>query len=312
MALDLSISALLASIRRRGSFPVNATTGTLDADLLRYVNEELQQRLVGDLMRVREEYFVQTKDYSLSSTVTRYRIPARAIGNKVRAVYLVDASGSQTQPLPRTDPEHRHEWNGANDVAAYMLEGNDIVLVPGGMASYPTLRVKFFIRPAEVVASTTSATVSAVNLTTGVVTTSASHGLTTADTVDLLSASPGNEVLAFDLALTAASGSSLTFTASALPQTLAAGDKVTLADYSTVAQLPAEYHPVLAQRVVVRVLKALGKLEESADAQSELEDMEANALALISPRADANPRKVFNARGVLGPGRLRRLFLGGS
>jgi len=300
MALDLSTTALLASIRRRASIPSSSTTGTADADLLRYVNEELQLRLVADIMRVKEEYFVQTQNYTISSATQRYRIPSRAIGNKTRAVYLVDSNGSY-YPLPRIDPEHRHEYNGSSDVCGYLVEGNDIVLVPGSNTSATTLRVKFYIRPAEVFAvGASTATVLSFVTSTGVITTAATHSFTTSTPIDIVSSSPGNEPIAFSLTPTATTSTTITIATASLPQTLAVSDKIFGADACTVPQIPGEYHTVLAQRVAVKVLESLGKLEEAAAASQELASMEQQALALISPRTDAQPRKIFTSRGVLG------------
>ena len=295
--MDYTTVGLLASIRRRASIPTTATTGGANADLLAYANEEIRLRLCAQILSVREEHLVRSSDVTLTSAPS-YRIPHRALGGKLRRVSLVDANGNEVE-LPRLEPERLEDFTSTGQLFGYYLRSAYVVLVPSASSTFTTLRLSYHCRPNELVASGFGI-ISAINTTTGVLTVDSSTGITTSTPVDLVKATSPFESMSIDLTPTAvADGTHVTILAASLPSDLAVNDYVCLAQQSPVPQLPAEYHPILAQRSAVKYLEAQGA-EELATAQGVLEQMEASVLDLITPRVDAGCQKIINRHGALG------------
>ncbi len=288
--MDYSASALLASIRRRASIPTTTVNGSTDADLLRLANEELRLGMVSDIMAVREEFFVRDFDHTITTTIDSYRIPPRAIGGKLRSVRLVDSAGNETAPLPRIDPENAQTYGDTGQTMAYCLKGNSVVLLPSANTTCPTLRLSYFIRPNEVVASGTQ-NVTIIAGTT--LTVASAAAFSTSTYCDLVAGTPNYEFLGVSMLPTGTTGTTVTF--ASLPLTIGelsgAGVILCLAEQTPVVQLPTEFFPVLCQRVAVTYLEASGQLQELAEARKKLEAMEKQVMVLISPRDDAGSRK---------------------
>jgi hypothetical protein len=297
--VDFTVTGLYASIRRRASIPTTATTGGAAADLLAYVNEELRLGLVAEILKLREGYFKRDLDTAISSS-TSFRMPTRAIGGKLAGVYLLDGAGVVIgDPLPELQDERQ-----GSGQSGYIVKGQNLVLVGSSGTTATSLRQTYYERPNEVV-STGYATVLA--LTSTVITTSASHGYTTASVLDFVKANEGFESVAIDKSPTVAAGSSLTFAAGVIPSDLAIGDYVCVAKQSPVPQIPSEFHPILAQRVACAWLEAGGYREQLEAARGKLMAMEEAIGTLSSPRVDTGAKKLIARHSVLGgiPGRSR-------
>lgn len=292
---------LLESLKRRGMLP-STTEALSTADYLALADEELQTFVVPLLMSVREEYFVTTLDVSVASGTANYGIPARAIGGKVRFVQVNDGSGTYV-PFRRIDAERAHEYVYSGDSpAGYRMEGGNLVIVPTPSAT-STIRVSYFARPGRLVPTTEAAQITVINTGTRVVTLSATipATFTTAELYDLVAGKPGFATLGIDLAVTAASGTSMTFTAT-LPTGLAVGDYVALAGESPIPQIPVEIMPLLAQRVAFKAQEALGD-PRAAVAKAEADEMRNRLLGSLAPRDEASARYLSNPHA---PGYGRR------
>jgi hypothetical protein len=297
--MDHTTVGLLASIRRRASIPNTATTGTADSDLLAYANEELPW-LAGEILSVREEYFVRDYDHTLTSA-TAYKIPRRAIGQKLRDVSLVGSDGSVFR-IPRTEPERLDAvMSSDGEASGYLLKNDDVVLVPTASSSFPTLRLSYFQRPNELVASGFQ-TITGVSqgASTYTLAMASSSGFTTSTPCDLVSAQPGFPCHAIDITPSSIpDGTHVTFSGTA-PTALATSDYLCLARESPVPQVPMEFHAILAQAVANRVMLAMGDGEGASRGAQTLAQMKALALDMISPRSDGAEQKVANLKGHLG------------
>ncbi len=234
--MDWTTVGLLASIRRRASIPTTATTGGATADLPVYANEELRLGLIAEILRLRESYFKRDSDVAISGT--SYRIPTRAIGGKLAAVYLLDsASNVLGDPLAEISDANVGQFSGNTGISGYQVKGANLVLLPtatGTTASY--LRMTYYEQPNELVASGYATILS---LTSTVITTVTSHGFTTSSVLDFVKADASFESLSINVSPTVAAGSSLTF--ASLPSGLAIGDYVAVYRQAPVPQIPSEF-----------------------------------------------------------------------
>jgi hypothetical protein len=100
----------------------------------------------------------------------------------------------------------------------------------------------------------------------------------------------------------------ITFRVDDVGEDIVVGDYITKAEETIVPNIPTEYHPVLAQRVAVFCLEAMGDEQNKQSAERKLKQMETATLRMISNRVEGAPKKIKNRFGTLncGTGRYRR------
>jgi len=147
-------SDLIASIKRKIAMPLAQVTFT-DDDILAFLNEELLLSQVPSVMMYHQEYFVYKVKVPLVTNVSRYPIPDRAIGLRLRDLFWSDAQGNffEMSRISSEDKAFFQRNIGANTaIHKFYLEGNDVVLTPS-VVSTPTGYLNFFIflRPNQLV-----------------------------------------------------------------------------------------------------------------------------------------------------------------
>ncbi len=305
MAQDFTTTALLASIKRRGMFPSNTDTFST-TDFLAIATEELQNNIFDLLISVRhEEYGVADYDQTVVAGTATYAMPARAAGDKLRAVQIAGSDGLY-RPLQRFEPEQVHQYGASGSVEGYVFQDNSVILVPTPAAAGDTLRQKYYRRPNALVLPAAVATISSIDAGRTVITTTATIPATFAASLrmDIIDNNPGFRTLVMDALTTNTTSGTLISVTAALPASVTAGDYVCLAGESPVVQAPVELHPLLAQRSVAKILEALGdaKAKIAKDACAE---MRAEAITFLGPRSDGSPKYIINRNGP-GFGRGRR------
>ena len=299
---DFTTTALLASIRRRAAVPNSAGSGTQDADLLAIASEEQRSYVALKLREKREDFFAFEHSFTTEEGTASYLVPDRAQGGGLQEVELVDSSGDVTNlaRIPR-----REKWRESTDNAkpeGFYFSGGFLVLSPTPDAAY-TVRIPYFFRPSQLVATSAVAVISAINTGTDSVTLSATipATFTTSQRFDFVRAKPGFEPLAIDATATVASGTGMTFSAD-LPDNLAVGDYVCLAGESPVPYAPVEWHDLLSIRAALAVRTGPLRDESIAailhDAQEEVEA----ALGIVTPRAEGEAETTAQTRSFFAGG----------
>lgn len=77
------------------------------------------------------------------------------------------------------------------------------------------------------------------------------------------------------------------------------GQYITKAEESIVPNVPTELHPILAQRVAVACLEAMGDEQNKQSAERKLQQMEQNANSIIDNRVEGAPIKIKNRHSPL-------------
>lgn len=282
--------ALIASVKRRASIPT--AQGTFQtADFLAIANEEIQGYVVPFITSQREDYLIAHYDVTIQAGVVSYRLPTRSVGQALREVHVINPQ-SQLENIPRVS---RENLGGAT--RGFYLDGNVLMLItdnPDTVGTIGTaLRMTYHMRPNTLVATASVGVIQSINTGTRQVTlTSAPGTFTSGSLYDLVRARPGFECLALDQSATVA-GTTLTFT-STLPSDLAVGDVVCLAGESNYPQIPVELHGLLAQRVAVKCLEALGDAEHIQTAGGVLQQQEEATAKLLTPRVAGEVERVIN------------------
>jgi hypothetical protein len=145
---------LIASVKRKISFPVSQNTFT-DQDILSFANEEMAISQVPSVLEFHEEYFVFVDEIPLVQGTSRYQIPERALGMKLRDVKYKDVNGNWFD-MHRVAPEDKaffqRNIGTSETLSKYYIEGNDVVLLPTlVITDAVSLLFYYFLRPNQLV-----------------------------------------------------------------------------------------------------------------------------------------------------------------
>lgn len=180
----LTSNQLVQTLKRKVSAPTAQTLFT-DEDYLAFINDELAISQVPSILLLHEEFFVYSLDVPMRVNKSRYPIPDRAIGMKLRDLFWKDSSGSlyQMTQITEEDKAYFQRSIGNNQaIHKYYVEGNDIVLSPTPTGeSAGQLVFVFFLRPNQLVADDRAAIISGFSKTVTVNNT----GLVVGDTVTI-------------------------------------------------------------------------------------------------------------------------------
>lgn len=301
---------LISYVRRQGRCPNKAVSGSQDADILNMLNEAMMSIIVPVIRRAREEYFVVTRRIALTAGKTRYRIPARAVGQQIRAAYYWD--GTQRVPMSFVQREHLHEYDGNDsaNVPAFLIEGNTIVLADNFTGS-GSLELSYLIRPGQLVLLSEARVIDTIDTATSTINTTAAVPAsweTSTQGFDIHSKNSGAELRQFDLTRNSATGTIVIFEeeingtvyGSDQPEP---GDYLCLAGEAVVPALPIEFHVPLAQAAVCSWLEAQGEVELLESAKQTLNDMINNEKSILSARVESHPKKIISRNPLWGGGR---------
>lgn len=209
---------LITSVKRKISFPTSQVTFT-NNDILAFANEEMFIAQVPSVLLYHEEYFVTYKVVPLQTNLSRYPIPDRATGMKLRDLFWQDQNGNLFD-MTRVEEHDRAFFQsniGANQsIHKFYVEGNDVVLTPG-VANAPTgsLVFVFYLRPNQLVKNDRAAVVNCFTQTINI-----NNSLVNVlDTISLVTNSINQETTIFT-AVNSLGGSITSISAYSADQTL--------------------------------------------------------------------------------------------
>lgn len=300
---------LLASIKRRAMIPSHQNTFS-NQDFLDFATEEMNMGIVPTVLELHEDYYLYETIVPLVDGVTKYEIPYRAIGNKIRDVSLVDSNGNYSS-LARVGIGDLPNWSGANQTYAFYIASNEVCLIKNPNASYNgnSLSISFYLRPNSLVPNNETATITAIDFNTGVINVSAiPTGFSINNKIDFIQYKSPHKILKYDVDVTSIDniGMTLSFDPLILPSSLSVGDRICLATQTCIAQIPSDMHVMLAVRVATRLLEAIGDTEGLKNANQKLAELENKTQVLINNRVDDAPRKIVNRNSILRTGLVRR------
>lgn len=146
----MTTNDLIEFIKLSMAFPIDQSTYSYN-DIVKLMNQELQNSAVPSLIEIHEEYFVYKVTVPLITNISIYAIPNRASGMALRDLRYSDNRGNFFD-MSRIAPEDKAFFQnntGVNQVIShYYVEGNNIVLTPQTMTN-PTGYLNFFfnLRP---------------------------------------------------------------------------------------------------------------------------------------------------------------------
>lgn len=238
----MTSNEIITSVLLKSGFPTeNYFT---NAEMLSIMNDEMKLTINPFLMKLQEEFLLHYKDYTISSGAT-YRLPKRALGNKLRDVKLVNSGAF-------TDLNRLFEEDRSSNETGYYLSRNSLEL--SSSLTSGTLRLSYFLAPSKLVLTSSCAQVASIDSATQITVTSLPSTITTSTQVDIVQASGQVDLLAVDETISTIAGTTLTF--ASLPSDLAVGDYVCLAGEAPVPVIPQDLHPFLVQAVLCSCLSS--------------------------------------------------------
>jgi len=309
VAQVLDTDKLIDSIKRRASIPSNQSTYTED-DFLAFINEEMSLSIVPSILRLYEGHFLFQETTDLVDEKSDYRIPTRAIGNKLNELQYVDNNNNRFE-MTRITTGDIPDYQGAytqNHAYAYYVEYNKIKLLPPiqGSAS-GSLLFYYYIRPNEMVEESRVAKVVAggINRTTGEITVDKIPDHFSTDiTYDMYMAGSPHAHMVIEKTATSVNSvtKTLTFALDDIPDDLEDGDHIAMKCECIIPQIPSDLHVLLAQYVAERILEAQGDTQGLQNAKAKTREMENKAGTIIDNRVDEAPLKIVNRHGTLRSG----------
>jgi hypothetical protein len=117
---------------------------------------------------------------------------------------------------------------------------------------------------------------------------------------DIVQSISPNKIIHYDLVANVINQtlSTISFAASKVPN-IVQGSYITAAEESVVANIPTELHPLLAQRVAVACLEAMGDEQNKQSAERKLKQMEDNAMTFLDNRVEGAQIKIKSKNSAL-------------
>lgn len=150
----LTSNTLIEAVKRDIAVPFNQLTYN-DEDILAFANTELFSAQMPSVLQFHEEYYVYEQEVALVANKSKYPIPNRAIGMKLRDVFYKDQQGNLIE-MSKINPDDRAHFSGDFDrnqtAIHYYLQNNSIILVPE-VRERPvgSLVFTYFLRPNSLV-----------------------------------------------------------------------------------------------------------------------------------------------------------------
>lgn len=306
MAKYLTTNSLIESVKRRAMLPSTQNTFK-ESDFLAFANEEMDNAIVPYVHSFREEYFLVTEDVALTPGKVNYKIPDRAIANKLRDVSFKDVSGNLYE-MTRVfiEDESFFQFNSAGSgmitLRCFIVQADEIVFPEGSSPTLAThIRFAYYRQPNSLVSEKDVARVTSINTNTNTITIDSFPERFSGQTkFDITSSKNPFKLIGVEVEPTVLpSSSSLIMTFSQLPEYLSVGDIIALPQETIIPQVPTEVHSLLAQRVAMRCLEALGDTQGLQNAAAKMAEMENKLAGLLDDRVEGAPKKVNNFHSFL-------------
>lgn len=296
MSRVLTTDALIKSVRRRAMIPDDSSAFT-DEAIIDIMNEELDEQVISKVLVTNEEHLVDSIKVTVDKDKSEYKIPYRAVGNKLRDLAYVDSSDGHYE-LSRISLEelsdYRNSYTSYNRDVFY-VKGDSVNLLDVRILDYEALIMYYYLRPNVLVKEEDCGVITSINTTTGEVALNRfPSSFFNIPKMDFVGKKTPNSIKSYDITPTSinSSAKTVTFKVEELPEDLEVGDYLCKAEESPVPNIPTEFHPILAQATAVHILESLGDSEGLANANRKLENMIDQVVQITNDRVEGAPQKI--------------------
>lgn len=321
MANSYSGEQLLVLTRNISGDPDTGALGARDVDILQHINEGIRLYLYPRLLQIREQYFLARERTAYVNGQAKYRLPTRALYNKLNNLFHVGSDGQKEyiEMLPSESIHARTSSSGTGSRPdGARLFGNSIIMLPEDNTAFDgNIEFEFFFQPSELAleADCRQIATSGVNTATKTITLTADYpsDWVVGTKLDIHTPESGAEVKQWDLTIASLPASDqITFTEEIDTtvfgrETVAAGDFVCLQGESARPPLPLNLHGLAARVGALHLSEAEGDVPMIQQHSQVMEAYFSENIDALEQRIEEKPRKVKGQRGFL---RSRRFIIG--
>lgn len=296
---------LLVSIKRRAVVPESQNLFS-NQDLLDFATEEIDSHVVQLINTQQENYFLVSLDVPIVPGQSRYEIPYRATGNKLKDLaYIPNNDNTRICKMTEIDMGQLPEWNQSyknSEAYAYFTSSNEVCLVPETNNFVGTLRFSFYLRTNSLVPMDEVGTITAIDTNTGIVTVNEiPEKFTVTDLYDFVMERSPHKIITYDNPVTSVNTGTgeITFGVGNLPSTLRVGDLVCVATETGIPNVPSDLHNLICHRAAARVFEAVGDTEALQTSMVKSQQLDASAANLVDNRVETSAKKIVNSRGLI-------------
>lgn len=296
MSRILTTDALIKSVRRRAMIPEDSSAFP-DEDIIEIMNEEMDEQIISKVLVTNEEHLVDDLEIPIENDKTEYKIPYRAVGNKLRDLAYLDGSNSHYE-LSRISLEELSDYRRSTtsyNRDVFYVKGDSVNLLDLRLNDYETLVFYYYLRPNVLVKEEDCGVITSINITTGEVALNRfPSDFSNIPDMDFVGKKSPNTIKKYDVSPSSVNSSTktVTFDPADLPDDLEVGDYLCQAEESPVPNIPTEFHPILAQATAVHILESLGDTEGLANASRKLESMIKDIVQITNDRVEGAPQKI--------------------
>jgi hypothetical protein len=293
-----TVDDCVASVYRNTALPNSQNTYQL-ADIVAFLNEELQTTISALVQSIREEYWIQYYDVTIVPGVTTYIVPQRAIMGSLEDIVLVDSAGNEIE-IAQLAPEQKKVAPFYSFVPIASMRGmfarDDTFNLYPITFPFPagfTIRFKYARRPSVLTVIANCAQILTVPGANQVTVSVVPSGWTAASTiVDVVNNVPQFTALSDDNLISVIAGTTITLTS--FPSTIAVGQWVCPMGTSCIPQLPLELYPLLINAACLRVFTSMQNANGFNTMSKVVAAQMDDAKTLLTPRWKGQPRKIVN------------------
>lgn len=287
-------NSFVTAVKRVAHVPVGNSTFTA-TDILAIGDTEMRTRVAPKIASCRENYWLTTSEQTVDEDLNNYPLPSKALGSAI--VDVMVRSGTNLIHLSRVEASDLYSTQYTTRPAyCYYIEDATLHLIPNNVSG--TVVMWYYRIPSQLTAIENCAQIDSIagNIVT---VNSVPSTFATSPEMDIVSQQPGFNVLKKDSSPTGISGSDITF--DELPETVAVGDYVCLSGQSCVVQCPLEWIECLVQATAVKIYEIQGYDKKHESASKTLEEMERQAMSLVSPRTIESSKIISGGGSLLCP-----------
>lgn len=298
---------LLKSIKRRAVTPASQNLFE-DQDFLDFATEEIDSHVVQLVTEQQANHFLVSRDVPIVQGKSKYIIPYRSTGNKLKDLSFVPAnSNEQVCKMSEVDISEVYDIGSYNTSQpySYYTSSNEICLIPETSNYTGSLRMSFYLRTNALVPMEEVGTITAIDLDLGTITVNAiPEKFLVTEKYDFVMCQSPHKIITFDNNVTSVDmrTSTITFGVGNLPESLIVGDLCCLSGETGIPNVPSDLHNLVAHRAAARILAAVGDTEALQIAEAQSQVLQKAAAETVRNRIEGSNKKIVNRSGLMRSG----------
>lgn len=310
-----SVTQFVMDVKLKAGLPLTTPQITVP-EILTLGNNELVSEIVPAVQAAKVDYLTFRETINLSSSQSRYLLPERALGRKLRDITLIDQNGSVITDVPLLTLKESDIYSNrvglTRDGIGVSIEGATLVVspTPANVAGR-SLRIRYYVRPVPMTALTDALPTTSesnarlvVSATTTTITLSAAPPASwLQSSVDVLQNRGAHTYVVCQNRVTAIGGSVITLATAIEPTLISANDHVYSATDGSpisfiggppIVPVPDELYMATVESTVAAIHEVLGRDDKVATARAIRDSKLERAIRLLSPVIDGAELRLVN------------------